>query len=220
MLRLRFHTPLHSISLRTWLLVVIVSCIGLFVTGYYCLHNRSGVFFTTNSPRGTYSVSLKGDERRTLLFPHEVKADVLKTGRPFVSDIFMHSSHNAFDLSFEAGFPDARWIKDNALEFYRREYYENGSDSLLIRNGSDRAVKFMRVQALNKFLVFDLEPGSSISLQIPAARGDSQWIAVEGAFNDNEKIGFYQRSFDRRSTQRVRFNYKILITPSAVRIDE
>ena len=218
---MKFQTQIPSIRSLPRVIAVTGCCIlGLIVVAYYCLQGRPSVFFTTSSPNGTYSVSLKGDERRTLLLPHEVRADVLKSGRPFVSNIFMHSSHNAFDLSFEAGFPDARWLSDNALEFYRREYFEKGSDSLIIENSSNRAVQFMRVQALNKFLVFDIQPGSSISLQIPAARGDSQWIALEGAFNDNQKIGFYQRSFDRRSTQRVRFNYQILITPSGIQIEE
>lgn len=137
-----------------------------------------------------------------------------------MSDIWIHSTHNAFDLSFEAGFPDSRWLSENILEFYRGEYFDKGSDSLKIQNSSNRAVKFMRVQALNKFLVFDISPGASISLQIPAPRGDSQWIASEGSFDDNEKIDFHYKSFDRHSTQRVSCNYQILITPSGIRIEE
>jgi len=132
----------------------------------------------------------------------------------------MHSSHNAFDLSFESGFPNVRWLSDNTVEFYRQEYFEKGSDSVIIQNSSNRAIKYVRLQALNEFLIFDIEPGSSISVLIPAARGDSQWIALSAAFNDNQKIDFYPRSFDRRSTQRVRFNYKILITPSGLQIEE
>lgn len=218
---MNFPTRTHRIRSRPWVIAVIGCCIlGLIVAAYYGLQGRTSVFFTTSSPSGTYSVTLKGDKGRTLLVPHEVRADVLKSGRPFVSDIFMHSSHNAFDLSFESGFPNARWLSDNTLEFYRREYFEEGSDSLIIQNSSNRAVKFMRIQALNKFLVFDIQPGSSISLQIPAARGDSQWIALEGAFIDNEGIDFYQRSFDRRSTQRVRHDYRIRITPSVIQIEE
>jgi hypothetical protein len=192
----------------------------LMVVAYYCLRATPSVFFTTSSPGGTYSVSLKGDKGRTLLLSHEVKADVLKSGRPFASNIFVHSSHNAFDLSFEAGFPNARWLSDNILEFYRQEYFEKGSDLLIVRNSTNRTVNYMRVQAVNKFLIFDIEPGSSISLQIPAPRGDSQWIALEGAFDDNQKIDFYHKSFDRSSTQRVRFDYQVLITPLGIQIEQ
>lgn len=216
-----FQMRIHGIRSRPLVMAVIGCCIlGLFATAYYYLHDRPSVFFTTISPSGTYSVSLKGDGRRTLLLSHEVRADVVKSGRPFVSDIYMHSSHNAFDLSFEAGFPEARWLSNNTLEFYRPEYFERGSDSLIIHNSSDKAVKYLRAQGVNKFLIFDIEPGSSISVQIPAARGDSQSISAEGAFNDNQKIGFYQRSFDRHSTQRVHTNYKIRITPSDILIEE
>ena len=137
-----------------------------------------------------------------------------------MSDIFMHSSHNAFDLSFEAGFPDARWVSDNTLELYRPEYFERGSDSLIIQNSSNKPVKYLRAQGVNKFLIFDIEPQSSISVQIPAPRGDTQSIAVWGAFNDNQEIVFYQKGFDRHSTQRVHTNYQIRITPSEVQIEE
>jgi len=213
-------TQIHGIRSRPLLIAVIGCCIlGLIAVAYYCLH-RPSVFFSTRSPSGTYSVNLEGDGRRSFLLFHEVRADVSKSGTPFVSDIFMHSSHNAFDLSFEAGFPDARWVSDNTLELYRSEYFERGSDSLIIQNSSNKPVKYLRAQAVNKFLIFDIEPQSSISVQIPASRGDTQSIAVWGTFNDNQEIVFYQKGFDRHSTQRVHTNYQIRITPSEVQIEE
>ena len=215
-----FQTRTPDIRSRPLVIAVIGCCILGLIAGFYYYLHRPSVFFTTSSPSKTYSVNLKGDGRRSLLLSHEVRADVLKSGRPFISDVYIHSSNNAFDLSFEAGFPDARWLGNNALELYRPEYFERGSDSLIIRNSSDKAVKYLRAQGVNKFLIFDLEPGSSIVLQIPAPRGDTQWIDVWGAFNDNQEIVFCQKGFDRHSTQRVHTNYQIRITPSEVQIEE
>jgi hypothetical protein len=215
-----FQTRIHGIRSRPLVIAVIGCCIlGLIVAVSYSLHTPS-VFFTTSSPSGTYSVSLKGDRRRTFLLSHEVRADVVKSGRPFVSDIYMHSSHDAFDLSFEAGFPEARWLSNNVLEFSRQEYFERGSDSLIIQNSSDKAVKYLRAQGVSIFLIFDIEPGSSFSVQIPAPRGDTQSIAVWGAFNDNQEIVFSTKGFDRHSTQRVHTNYQIRITPLELQMEE
>lgn len=194
--------------------------LGLIASAYCRAHLNSVMFLSTTSPDGSYEVRLKGDTSRTLIIPHEVRADVVKSGKPLVSDVFIHSTHNPFDLSFEAGFPDARWLGRNTLEFYRQEYFGRGSDSLVIKHNGKEALKCLRIHAVNKFLVFDLEPGSSISVQIPAARGNSQSIAVEGAFRNDQKIGFQQRSFDRRSDQQTRSNYQIQITDSDIKIAE
>jgi hypothetical protein len=221
LITMTFETGINRVRSMPRVVGVIGCCIlGLVVAAYYGLQGKTSVFFTTSSPSGTYSVSLKGDGRRTLILSHEVRADVLKSGRPYISDIYLHSSHNAFDLSFEAGFPNARWLSDNTLEFYLGEYFERGSDSLIIKNSGDKAVKYLRVQGLNNFLIFDIEPGSSISVQIPAARGDSQSIAVWGVFSDGQGIDFYQKSFDRHSTQRVHHTYQVLINPSGIRMEE
>ena len=59
----------------------------------------------------------------------EVRADVSKAGQLFVSDIWLHRAEDSFDLSFEAGFPDVRWLTDNIVEFYRPEYFDQGADS-------------------------------------------------------------------------------------------
>jgi hypothetical protein len=108
----------------------------------------------------------------------------------------MHASHNAFDLSFESGFPDCRWLSDNVVEFYYKEFFDKGSDSLTIKNSTDKTIKYLRVLSENEFLILDIAPGSGMTVRIPAARGDSQSISVEGAFNDEVKIGFAHNSFD------------------------
>jgi hypothetical protein len=207
-------------SFPRFIALLLCSILALVGIAFSCVQFSGREFFESSSPNGTYSVRLKGDKGRSLLLSHEIMADVTKHGAAYVSNIFMHSTHNAFDLSFEAGFPDARWLNDSILEFYRQEYFEKGFDSLVVENSDSRSIKYLRVQAHNKFLIFDIEPKSSVSLRIPAPRGDSQWIALEGAFNDNQKIDFYQKSFNRRSTQRTHFSYKIILSSSGPRLIE
>ena len=138
---------------------------------------------------------------------------MFKFGQPFVSDIWLHSTEDSFDLSFESGFPNVRWF-NNTVEFYRPEYFEKGLDSLLVSNRAAVTIKNVRIQSENKFLLFELPSGTSVSLNIPAPRGDSQWIALEGAFSDGKEIPFRSKTFNRRSTQRKHSVYEMSIDES------
>jgi hypothetical protein len=131
----------------------------------------------------------------------------------------LHSTGDSFDLSFEAGFPDVRWLDDNVVEFYRAQYYERGADSLEVENRETKTIKYLRVQAVNKLLICELRTGSSVTVGIPAPRGDSQWIAVEGGFTNGAAIPFTWKSFDRRSRQQQHFTYQISIDSSGPTIE-
>jgi hypothetical protein len=183
--------------------------------GRFWCKQRSQEFLTTTSPDHTYTVRLKGSKGRPLIVPNEVRADVSKAGQLFVSDIWLHRAEDSFDLSFEAGFPEVRWLSDNIVEFYRPDYFDQGADSLTVENNAGKLIKYLRVQSGNKFLIFELGSGKSISLKIPAARGDSQWIAVAGAFADGLAIPFKSGSFDKRQHS----NYHIGVALSDTTID-
>jgi hypothetical protein len=196
--------------------------LGLAATIFYRRHTQK-VFFTTSSPfpaRDKYVVSLRGNPQRSFLLTHQVTADVLKSGEPYVSDIFLHSSHNAFDLSFESGFPDSTWLGNRILEFYHKGDYERGRDSVAIQNDSNVDIKYLRVLAVNKLLLFDIPPLTSVQFVIPAANTGSQTISLEGSFSDNQPIPFQWKSFDRRATAKVRTHYQIRITRAEVQFEE
>jgi hypothetical protein len=196
-----------------------VALVGLLLSLTYCSQRWQAVFFTTSSPGHTYEVRLKGNKGRPLLIPNEVSVDVLKASRPFLSDLWLHSTSDSFDLSFEAGYPDVRWRSENVVEFYRKEYYDRGLDSLILTNRASKSIQWLRVQSVNKHLIFEMPTGNSIQLEMPAPRGDSQWIGVEGAFTDGKKIEFSAKSFDRKNSQSKRSTYDLVITDSAVVID-
>ena len=189
--------------------------LALIVVGRFWIKQRTQEFLTTTSPDHTYTVRLKGSKGRPLIIPNEVRADVSQGRTLFVSDIWLHRAEDSFDLSFEAGFPEVRWLTDNIVEFYRPEYFDQGADSLTVENNAGKLIKYLRVQSGNKFLIFELGSGKSISLKIPAARGDSQWIAVAGAFADGLEIPFESGSFDKRQHS----NYHIGVALSDTTID-
>jgi hypothetical protein len=187
----------------------------LILLGRFWIKSEHKEFLTTTSPDHAYTVSLKGNKGRPLIISNEIRADVYKAGQSFVSNIWLHETGDSFDLSFEAGFPDVRWLAGNVVEFYRPQYFDRGADSLVVENRTGKLIKYLRLQSENKFLVFELESGTSIPLQIPVARGDSQWIAVEGAFADGIEIPFKSGSFDKRQHS----NYRISVGPFGATIN-
>lgn len=196
-----------------WILAIGVACAVVFGVRSW-MNSKYGAFCRTTSPDNFYSVVLKGDKRRPWIIPSTVSADVFKSGQPFQSNIWLHSADDSFDLSFEAGFPNIRWLGNNTVEFYRPEYFKKGADSLVVFNAAATPIKYLRVQSVNRFLLFEIPPGASVALEIPSPRGDSQDIALEGSFTNDKQILFNSKSFNRRSTQRKRFAYEISIDES------
>lgn len=202
-----------------WTFVLLGVC-ALLLLGRFWIKSQHKVFLKTTSPDHTYTVSLKGNKGRPWIIPYNVRADVSKAGQPLLSDIWLHSAGDAFDLSFESGFPDVRWLTDNIVEFYRAEYFEWGADSLRVENKAGKPIKYLCVQSVNKFLTFDLRSGALISVKIPAPRSDYQWIGIEGAFSDGASIPFYSRSFDRRFRKSQDSIYQISVGEAGASIDE
>ena len=201
-----------------WILVIFGVCATVFGVRLW-VNAKYGVFLCTTSPHNTYSVVLKGDKGRPWIIPSKVKADVFKLGQPFMSDLWLHSTEDFFDRSFEAGFPNVRWLDDRTVEFYRAQNFEKGADSLVVSNRARYRIEYLRLQSENKFLLFDMEPGASLSLEIPAPRGDWQDIALEGAFTGGKQIPFNSKAFERRTTQRKRFLYQIIIDEAGSKIE-
>lgn len=180
---------------------------------------RTAVFTTTSSPQNTYSVNLKGAKGRPLLIPYWVSADVYKIGEPYVTDVLLHQAWDAFDLSFELGFPDIRWPANNVVEFYREEYFEDGSDVLIVQNRSGKNLRCVSIDAVSKFLVIDMRPGASLSLKAPKSRGDVQSIDLEGVMDDGTTISNQSVSFDRTGRRALDCTYLVSITESGPTIE-
>lgn len=182
------------------------------------INKKTAVFTSTASPQNTYTVNLKGAKGRPLLIPYWVHADVSKTGEPYIADVLLHETWDAFDLSFEAGFPEIRWPANNVVEFYRPQYFEDGNDILIVQNRSGRPVKCLFINAVSKFLVMDMRPGASLSLKAPKPRGDWQWIVLEGVLDDGTRIPRHDKSF-RQHRKKENCAYLLSILESGAAIE-
>lgn len=182
------------------------------------INNKTAIFTSTTSPQNTYTVNLKGAKGRPLLIPYWVQADVYKIGEPYVADVLLHEAWDAFDLSFEAGFPEIRWPANNVVEFYRPQYFEDGNDILIVQNRSSRSVKCLFISAVSKFLFMDLRPGASLSLKAPKPRSEWQWIVLEGVLDDGTKIPRQANNF-RQHRRRENCTYLLSVLESGSAIE-
>jgi len=174
-------------------------------------------FFTTCSPGGLYTVNLTGRKERPLFFTNEVRFDVVKNGKPFVSDQYLHSG-DALDLSFESGYPDYRWLDQNILHFYRGQDFNGGKpDTLVVVNKTDKVIKYLIVYSTEKFLIFDMPSHSETNVLISPSQGDSNGLRVKGEFAEG---GNFENgaSFRIRKELRGPFTYHIDITDGQLTI--
>ncbi|MFN0279125.1 MAG: hypothetical protein ACKVRN_11045 [Pyrinomonadaceae bacterium] len=175
-------------------------------------------FFTTKSPDNTYSVNLYGQKERPALFTVEVGAVVLKNEQPFWPYQTLHTG-DAMDLSFELGWPDHRWIGDNVLQFYREENFSELKlpERLVLVNKTDKVIRQLRITSNNdKFLGFDLPPGSEIRLAASPPRGDYSGVWIAARLNDG-RIFENKAIFDVSNVLQP-LAYRIVVTDEGVNI--
>lgn len=142
------------------------------------------LFQTLSSPTGEYSVRLFGQKERPIWLTVNVYYQVLKGGKPYLERELLHSG-DAMDISFELGWPNSCWIRENVLEFYRSEDLSRGSnDEIEILNESGRQIKRVRLETGSKILAFDIEPGSCFLVTVPKPKGDYCSLWIEAEFGD------------------------------------
>jgi len=169
-----------------WRTFIIIAFAGIVLaSALYKIVAEPPVFFTTHSPLGLYTVHLSGQKERPAWFTVEVGFDVLKEGQLFWTDQHLHSG-DAMDLSFEAGWPDHRWIGENVVQLYREKNFIEfkNEQEIILANKTNRLVRNLRISCLDKFLVFDLQPGSEMRLSASPPKGDLSGIWVKGEFYD------------------------------------
>jgi len=183
------------------------------------INKKTAVFATTTSPQSTYSINLKGAKGRPFLIPYLVRADVYKMGKPVAADVLLHEAWDAFDLSFELGFPEIRWPANNVVEFYRPEDFEDGNDVLIVQNRSGKALGTLFIDTESKFLVIDMRPAASLSLKVPKPRGDWAWFGFEGVLDDGTTIPRNFQQFNYRASQKTDCTYVLSILESGSMIE-
>lgn len=175
----------------------------------------SRVWFSTTSPNKTYTIELTGDKGRGgILFYSTVRFNALRNGQPIVRDAHAHSG-DFMDNSFELTYPEHEWVSDNVVRFWGPN---SASDQLVVSNHSGKAIKFLKLYASDMFLIFDLQPNSTLQLS-PSHQSWATWIASEGEFIDGQPISGNGVNFLLRPGRDDPLRYCISINENGLKIE-
>lgn len=152
------------------------------------------------SPKGTYSVDLKGPlaDPRRFTDDHNVVASVATSGKtigPFV----VHTS-GFFDSGFLSAFSRHEWPAENVLSFlaYAAKPRQSANTVITVVNQADRHVPCVLVSAGHLILIFDLPAGSKLAVPVPTRPADpSASIEVIEVGPSGEKVARAHNDFSR-----------------------
>jgi hypothetical protein len=177
-------------------------------------------FLTTSSPGGAYAVNLTGRKERPFLFPNTVSYHVLKGGQPFLPSRPLHSASDFMDLSFEAGYPDFRWVNESTIQLYLEQHLKDDEpDALVVVNETEQAIKYLEVHSVDKFLLFDLQPGAATELSNSRPRSDYKSVSVSGEFLDGRSIGKGWAALKPARGSARPFTYRVYVRGDGVVIE-
>lgn len=157
--------------------------VGLLVIRYF--EEPIDVFV---SPNGKYRIELYGDKERPWLpfYENSVKADVVSNG---VRNRGLHiHTGDWMDSSFDLTYQKFRWHNERVLGFHGVGNHEpvasDFGDSLTLLNNTAKRIAYLNVTfGVNRFLVFDLEPGENQELFVVHGM-HHQYIYVAGEFEN------------------------------------
>jgi hypothetical protein len=210
---------------RTIFVVFLLAGVGLAAC------ERGGPAFVESvSPGGTYTVVVSGiPEAPTGMFvDHKARVTVSKSFETVVSNRVIHWA-DSMDRGFTDEFGPHEWTRENVFRFVSSgAKHAHFLDRVTIRNGSSRRVRFLRVLSTDMLLVFELDPGGGLTLQITGqpriewftAKGQTtySWIAAEGVWDDGKEIAFVGRNFYELPTNTAQ-EYDVTIASSGLSIE-
>lgn len=166
---------------------------------------------TITSPDNTYVVNLSGRKSRPVLpiIEHAVYVDLFRHGQPIMRGRKLHSG-DWFDPAFENLYPEYSWENISTLKFHRGKEPEQSWDTLNVTNNTSKTIKFLRVQARELFLLFDLRAQAHTKL----SAFPQTWLAgimVEGEFEDGKPIPRTLVEFLIERDMKGPFTYEVAI---------
>ena len=204
--------------------VLVAICFGaLLVTALvaWALLRKRPVISEIASPNGDLVLRLTGDPTRatTPFRDHSVYFDLSRNAQPVLSNKFLHFG-DWLDPSFNDLYTQHRWLSNTTIQFLREAAPEPECDRLVVRNNTDQAISYLRIESRDLFLVFNLDPRSEVRIrptpQSPQT-SDLSWIEVEGEFADNRRIDWKGVNFTIRE-QKGPFDYHISINAGGAQV--
>jgi hypothetical protein len=204
-------------------LTALIGTLVLTLTSGILVHrslSEPAVWLSTSSPNKSYTVELTGDKGRGgFWFTSEVRFNVIRNGRAIVKNAYAHAG-DWLDISFALAYPEHAWASENVMRFWRDPHLpeEKGkSDTLLISNDTDKAIKYLTVKLKDMFLVVEMQPHSTLKLSSTHQSWSSR-VRVSGEFEDGQRID-YGAGFPHHNTVNEPLRYCVSINPNDVTIE-
>jgi hypothetical protein len=141
---------------KTTLTIILIILVALAVFCFYPL-SLSDPEFTTASPNGTYRVHMR--DRTLENFNHIVRLDVAKNGKPLIENEIFYSDSNAYFYNE----PEHAWVSVNVLRFGQLNI-STPPDEVTVVNQASKTVSYLKVSALDDFLLLEVQPNSATLL--------------------------------------------------------
>ena len=179
---------------------------------------KSPVWLSTSSPNKTFTVELTGAKGRGgIIFYSTVRFNVIRNGQTLVKDAHAHSG-DFMDISFELAYPEHAWLDENVIRFWRnQDTPQQKSDAILISNDTDKVIRYLKINANDMFLVFDMQPHSSLRLSA-SHQSWLSWIACEGEFMDGQSISQNGVNFFHQNKLKIPLQYCVSINDTGLKI--
>jgi hypothetical protein len=192
-------------TLGTFVGAIVLSIFAFMTVGHM------PVISTIESPDKTYVVLLRGKDSgpRLPIIEHAVYSDVYRNGELIARGQKLHLG-DWFDPAFKHLYTAHAWVNKSTLMFHRRKTDEGPFDTLNITNNSSKSIRFLRLQAIDMFLLFDLKPQARVSLSASPQTWLS-WVTATGEFEDGTNIRYNAENFQIDTRQRGPFTYDIKI---------
>jgi hypothetical protein len=179
--------------------------------GISCYKNSDKPLDIYISPNKEYKVELWGDKTQPSL-PFQTN---VVTAKMFIRDNYKYSTqiHYAdwFDTSFDKTYFFVDWEKDNILRLGNTKLVSEG-DSVTVTNNSSKKIRFLKFgYAISKYLVFNLESQSKVTIHNQHSIKD-EYIYVDGEFYDGEKIPTNNVNFSETAKRRIKNPFQFCIS--------
>jgi len=183
--------------------------ISVFTFAYYRNSSSDVLVASSQSPDGVYLVKLFGTIGNFIpIGGTRINARIYKRGKAILKSIYFTSFD---DDDFDKRYPQNAWIDNRTLRFNVKERRAGDDvDSIVIINKTEQPLTYLRVSALDCFLILDVRPKERIELNVPHYTWQS-WIEAEGMYDGGRALRSKGVNFFHQDKLQKPLQYCILI---------
>lgn len=174
----------------------------------------------TMSPKGTYRAEIvtnsKVPEPQTAA--SLVKLTAYKNGQEYLKEIVLDENEYS-DTEWNNAHPDNIWVTDSILRLgWKKDFSDTDPDWIYIHNETGKPIRYLKVNARDIFMLFDVPAKSCLKLKSGHQRWLA-WLTADGQFDGGEKLNGHGVNFYHQDKINKPLRYCIRISEADVKIE-